>query len=80
MEEMYVIFNVEELNKVDFTKVMEDSSDTVRVSPDGLKAVVAWYGNDIPEFVATLETKEGVYTKEEVLPILRSDYWNKIIE
>jgi hypothetical protein len=80
MEEMYVIFNVEELNKVDFTKVMEDSSDTVRVSPDGLKAVVAWYGNDIPEFVAGLETKEGVYTKEEVLPILRSDYWNKIIE
>jgi hypothetical protein len=77
--ETYVIFNVEELNKVDFAKVMEDSAETVRVSPDGLKAVVAWY-DDEPEFVATLETKEGVYTKEEVLPILRSDYWNKIIE
>lgn len=79
MQEMYVIFNVEELNKVDFTKVMEDSAETVRISPDGLKVVVAWY-DDEPEFVATLETKEGVYTKEEVLPILRSDYWNKIIE
>jgi hypothetical protein len=78
--ETYVIFNVEELNKVDFTKVMEDSAETVRVSPDGLKAVVAWYGTDIPEFVDRLETKEGVYTKEEVLPILRNDYWNKIIE
>jgi hypothetical protein len=77
--ETYVIFNIEELNKVDFTKVMEDSADTVRISPDRLKAVVAWY-DDEPEFVATLETKEGVYTKEEVLPILRSDYWNKIIE
>jgi hypothetical protein len=79
MEEMYVIFNVEELNKIDFTKVMEDSSETVRISPDGLKSVVAWYGDE-PDFVATLETKEGVYTKEEVLPILRSDYWNKTIE
>ena len=77
--ETYVIFNVEELSKVDFTKVMEDSAETVRISPDGLKTVVAWY-DDEPEFVATLETKEGVYTKEEVLPILRSDYWNKIIE
>ena len=77
--ETYVIFNVEELSKVDFTKVMEDSADTVRISPDRLKAVVAWY-DDEPEFVATLETKEGVYSKEEVLPILRSDYWNKIIE
>jgi hypothetical protein len=79
MEEMYVIFNVEELNKVDFTKVMEDSAETVRISPDGVKTLVAWYG-DVPDFVATLETKEGPYTKEEVLPILRSDYWNKIIE
>jgi hypothetical protein len=78
--ETYVIFNVEELNKVDFTKVMENSIETVRVSPDGLKAVVAWYGEEVPEFVATLETKEGVYIKEEVLPILRSDYWNKIIQ
>jgi hypothetical protein len=75
--ETYVIFNIEELSKVDFTKVMEDSADTVRISPDRLKAVVAWHGDE-PEFVATLETKEGVYTKEEVLPILRSDYWNKI--
>jgi hypothetical protein len=79
MEEMYVIFNVEELNKVDFTKVMEDSADTVRLSPDKLKAVVAWYGEE-PDFVAELETKEGVYNKEEVLPILRNEYWNKIIE
>jgi hypothetical protein len=79
MEEMYVIFNVEELNKVDFTKVMEDSADTVRISPDRLKAVVAWHGDE-PNFVAELETKEGVYNKEQVLPILRNEYWNKIIE
>jgi len=78
MEEMYVIFNVEELSKVDFTKVMEDSTETARISPDGSKVVIGWYGDE-PEFVTTLETKEGLYTKEEVLPILRSDYWNKVI-
>ena len=79
MEEMYVIFNVDELNKVNFTQVMEDSAETARISPDGNKVLIGWYG-ETPDFVGLLETKEGVYTKEEVLPILRSDYWNKIIE
>jgi hypothetical protein len=79
MEEIYLIFNVGELTKVDFTKVMEDSIDTVRISPDGLKAVIAWTSEEIPEFVSLIESKEGPYTKEEVLPILRGDYWNKLI-
>jgi hypothetical protein len=80
MEEIYVIFNIDELTKVDFTKVMEDSIDTIRLSPDGTKAVIAWTSEETPDFISLIESKEGPYTKEEVLPILRSDYWNKIIE
>ena len=80
MEEMYLILNSEELTKVDFTKVMEDSIDTVRISPDSIKALIAWTSEETPDFVSLIESKEGPYTKEEVLPILRSDYWNKIIE
>lgn len=79
MEEMYIIFSISELDKVDFTKVMEDSIDTVRISPDGTKAVIAWISVQIPDFVSSIESKEGPYTKEEVVTILRSDYWNKII-
>ena len=77
--ETYLILNSEELTKVDFTKVMEDSIDTARVSPDGVKALIAWTSEETPDFVLLIESKEGPYTKEEVLPILRSDYWNKAI-
>lgn len=76
--ETYLIFNTNELTKVDFTKVMEDSIDTVRICPDGSKALIAWLSEETPDFVETIESKEGPYTKEEVLPILRSDFWNKI--
>ena len=79
MKEIYLILNSDELTKVDFSKVMEDSIDTVRISPDGIKALIAWTSEEIPDFVSLIESKEGPYTKEEILPILRSDYWNKII-
>lgn len=77
--ETYLILDKAELIKVDFTKVMEDSIDTVRVSPDASKAVIAWTSEETPDFVSLIDSKEGPYTKEEVLPILRSDFWNKFI-
>ena len=77
--ETYLILDKAELIKVDFTKVMEDSIDTVRVSTDASKAVIAWTSEETPDFVSLIDSKEGPYTKEEVLPILRSDFWNKFI-
>lgn len=77
--ETYLILDKAELTKVDFTKIMEDSIDTVRVCPDGTKAVIAWTSEETPDFVSFIDSKEGPYTKEEVLPILRSDFWNKFI-
>jgi hypothetical protein len=77
--ETYLILDKTELTKVDFTKVTQDSIDTVRISPDGNKAVIAWVLEEIPDFVSLIDSKEGPYTKEEVLPILRSDFWNKAL-
>jgi hypothetical protein len=77
--ETYLILDKAELTKVDFTKVMEDSIDTVRVCPDGTKAVIAWISEETPDFVSLIDSKEGPYTKEDVLPILRSDFWNKAL-
>lgn len=76
--ETYLIFEVGELSKVDFTKVMEDSIDTVRISPDGTKALIAWTSVETPDFVSLIDSKEGPYTKDEVWPILRTDFWNKV--
>jgi hypothetical protein len=78
----FMIFNISELDIIDFTQVCETSKDTVRKSVDGLKTFVKWDG-DTPECVANLATKEGPYTYEEILAIMDTPEWtdpNPILE
>ena len=78
----FMIFSVSELDKIDFSQVLETSAETVRKSVDGLKTFVKWDGA-IPQCVADLETKEGPYTYDEILHILSTPEWtdpNPLIE
>ena len=78
----FMIFNVSELDTINFTQVYETSKDTVRKSVDGSKTFVKWDG-DMPECVANLATKEGPYTYEEILAIMDTPEWtdpNPILE
>ena len=70
----FMIFNVSELDQIDFTKVLETSVDTVRKSVDQTKTFVKWDGA-MPECVTNLTTKEGPYTYEEILVILATPEW-----
>lgn len=70
----YLIFNVEELDKIDFTQVLETSSQTVRKSNDGIKTFVKWDGEE-PLCISELTTKEGPYTHDEIMQILLTDEW-----
>jgi hypothetical protein len=70
----FMIFNVSELNQIDFNAVLETSSDTVRKSVDETKTFVKWDGT-IPTCVSNLTTKEGPYTYEEILTILSTPEW-----
>lgn len=70
----FMIFNVSELNEIDFTQVLETSADTVRKSVDESKTFVKWDGV-MPECVTNLNTKEGPYTYEEILTILSTPEW-----
>ena len=74
----FMIFNVSELDTIDFTQVCETSIDTVRKSVDGTKTFVKWDTEDgsIPSSVEALTTKEGPYTYEEILVILATPEWN----
>jgi hypothetical protein len=72
----FMIFNISELDNIDFTQVCETSKDTVRKSVDETKTFVKWDGN-IPECVINLNTKEGPYTYEEILDILSTEEWAK---
>lgn len=70
----YLIFPVSELNKVDFSLVLETSAETVRKSVDGTKTFVKWNG-DAPAFVSTITGTEGPYTHTEILDILSNSEW-----
>ena len=71
----FMILSVTELPNIDFTQVKETSIDTVRKSVDGTKTFVKWDGEEVPSSVATLETKEGPYTYEEIIVILATEEW-----
>jgi hypothetical protein len=70
----FMIFNVSELDKIDFTQVHETSAETVRKSIDETRTFVKWDG-DVPSSVAALTTSEGPYTYDEILEILAGPEW-----
>ena len=72
----FVIFNVTELNQIDFNQVFETSIDTVRKSVDETKTFVKWDGT-MPTCVSNLTTKQGPYTYDEILMILSTSEWTE---
>lgn len=70
----YMIFNISELNNIDFNTVLETGANTLRYSIDGSKTFVKWDG-PVPDCVNNLTTKEGPYTYEEILIILDNHDW-----
>lgn len=70
----FMIFDVSELDQIDFSQVGETSIETIRKSVNETKTFVKWDG-DIPECVANLTTKEGPYTYDEILVILATEEW-----
>lgn len=74
MNRTYLIFNVSEINLIDFSQVLETSADTLRRSLDGQKTFVKWDGES-PSFIDSLTTKEGTYSNSEILDILSGSEW-----
>lgn len=72
----FMIFNTSELDKIDFSQVLETSAETVRKSIDGNLTFVKWDGETIPSSVANLTTKNGPYSYEEMLEILNGPEWS----
>lgn len=75
MNRTFVIFDVSEINLIDFSQVLETSADTVRKSVDQTKTFVKWEGETVPPCVENLTTKSVYYTYEEILAILAGPEW-----
>ena len=66
----YCIINSSEVSSVDFNKVLQTSSDTLRYSIDGTQTFVKYEG-DQPSFLSG----KTEYTHSEILAILATDEW-----
>ena len=75
----FAIFSLTEIEKIDFSLVLETSFETLRISTDGLRSFIKWDGEQ-PTFVDTLETLEGPYTYTEILEILSGPEWTESVQ
>jgi len=71
----YVIFQVSELNSIDFDQVYETSEETVRKSVNELKTLVK-FDLPMPSSVSSLTTKSQEYTHSEILTIMNTPEWS----
>lgn len=79
MDDVYIIFNMSEIDTVDFNQVLETDRDTIRLNNSGTKSFVRWNSIDPPLFVDLLITKEGPYSYNEILEILNAEEWTPIM-
>ena len=76
----FMIFSTSETGSIDFSEVLETSSETLRLNVSGSKSFVKWDGETVPTSVAGLTTKEGPYTYTEIVTILTGSDWTDTTE
>lgn len=70
----FIIFDITEVNQIDFSQVFETSVDTVRKSIDKTEAFVK-YNIPQPSSIISLTTKSQEYTYDEMVNILNGPNW-----
>lgn len=70
----YVIFNCDEIYKINFNQVLETDVYSLKKSLDQTKTFVKYQG-EMPSSVSTLNSKSIEYTHEEILTILSTSEW-----
>lgn len=70
----YVVFDLTEVDTIDFSEVMETSADTLRKNVAETQSFVKYEG-DMPASVAALTTRSQEYTHAEILALLAGTDW-----
>jgi hypothetical protein len=71
----YLIFNISEIDIVNFDEVKETSKETIRISIDGTKTFIKWNEDETPTFIFLLTTAEGPFDYDEISKILSTNLW-----
>tara|TARA_B100000745_G_C19934509_1_gene314765 strand:+ start:58 stop:324 length:267 start_codon:yes stop_codon:yes gene_type:complete len=75
MNRKFVVFNVSEIDDINYDEVIERSANFLRLSLDGEKTFVKYEG-DMPDSVDSLTTKEDVMSYSEIRELLATEDWN----
>ena len=70
----YVVFDLTEVDTIDFSEVMETSADTLRKNLANTQSFVK-YESDMPASVAALTTRSQEYTHADILALLAGTDW-----
>lgn len=70
----YIIFDMFEIDNINFDEVIEDDANSLRFSNDG-KSFIKYIG-DMPLSIQSLTTKSQEYDYEDFLIILDQDNWS----
>ena len=70
----YVVFDLTEVDTIDFSEVMETSADTLRKNLANTQSFVK-YESVMPASVAALTTRSQEYSHEEILALLAGTDW-----
>ena len=71
----WALINTSETGSIDFSQVMETSTDTLRFNLSGSQTFVKFEGNT-PSFLSG----KTLYTHSEIRTILDTVDWNEIVE
>ena len=73
-ERRWVILDTSETGSIDFSQVLQTSSETLRLNVSGSQTIVKYEG-DQPSSITALSTKSQEYTHSEILNILTGSSW-----
>lgn len=74
MQRTYLILDATEIDKIDFSQVIETSKETLRFNLNFSKTIISWK-ETIPSFISEITTGEGPYLLDEIKQILLGDEW-----
>jgi len=70
----YIVFDLTEVDTIDFSEVMETSADTLRKNLAETQSFVKYEGA-MPASVTALNTRSQEYTHAETLALLAGEEW-----
>jgi len=74
----YLVIDVGEISKIDFSKIMENDINDLQYYGNGEYTVIKWEGDD-PEFIANIEKFHGPFNIDEIKNLARF-YGDKIYD